>query len=151
MSKSVMDFMAMFTADWIRALMANLSQNDATQHSNSFSGTRTMNTDNLDTGNEAELRRTLNLETGKLGWRELQRHFARGAVIVVAHELDLINVAVAFVQDDEAQTKAWIMSRQIAPASDDDAQRWQQQASVFWSLVVAPWVLVQELETTSGV
>ena len=110
-----------------------------------------MNTHDLDPGNDAELRRTLNLDTGKLSWRELQRHFARGAVIVVARELDLIDVAVAFVQDDEAQTKAWIMRSQIAPASDSDAQRWQQHASVFWSLVVAPWVLVQELETASGV
>ncbi len=110
-----------------------------------------MNTNDLDTGNDAELRRTLNLETGKLSWRELQRHFARGAVIVVARELDLIDVAVAFVQDDEAQTKAWIRRRQIAPASDGDAQHWQQQASVFWSLVVAPWVLVQELDAASGV
>ena len=110
-----------------------------------------MSTSDLDRGNDAELRRTLNLDTGKLSWRELQRHFARGAVIVVAHELDLIDVAVAFVQDHEAQTKAWIMRRQIAPTSDSDAQRWQQHASVFWSLVVAPWVLVQELETASGV
>lgn len=101
---------------------------------------------------ELALRNTLNLETGQLAWRELQRHFARGAVIVVAHELDLIDVAVAFAQDHQAQTKAWITGGQVAHASDADARRWQQHNSIFWSLVVAPWVLVQELdaETSAG-
>jgi len=98
----------------------------------------------------AELRDTLNLETGQLAWRELQRHFARGAVIVVARELDLIDVAVAFTQDDPAQTKTWIASGQIAHASDTDARHWQEHSSVFWSLVVAPWVLVQELDDKMG-
>ena len=99
---------------------------------------------------DAELRNTLNLETGQLAWRELQRHFARGAVIVVARELDLIEVAVAFAQDNSAHTKAWIASGQIAHATDADARHWQAHSSVFWSLVVAPWVLVQELNGESG-
>jgi hypothetical protein len=96
------------------------------------------------------LRDKLNLETGQLAWRELQRHFARGAVIVVARELDLIDVAVAFAEDNQAQTKAWITHGQVVPATDADARRWQEHSSVFWSLVVAPWVLVQELDDESG-
>ena len=30
---------------------------------------------------DALLRAKLNAETGRLGWKELERHFARGAVI----------------------------------------------------------------------
>lgn len=93
------------------------------------------------------LRHTLNLETGKLSWPELQRHFARGVVIVVARELDLIDVAEAFAQDNSAQTKAWIAGGWIAHAQDTDAQRWHHHNSIFWSLVIAPWVLVQEIDT----
>ncbi|MBI3775805.1 MAG: DUF2288 domain-containing protein [Gammaproteobacteria bacterium] len=109
-----------------------------------------MNHDDPDADHGARLRHTLNLETGKLSWRELQRHFARGAVIVVARELDLIDVAVAFAQDDQAQTKAWIAGAQVVQASDADARRWQQHNSIFWSLVVAPWVLVQELDAEAS-
>jgi len=96
------------------------------------------------------LRDKLNLETGQLAWRELQRHFARGAVIVVARELDLIDVAVAFAEDNPAQTKTWVANGQVAHATDADARRWQEHSCVFWSLVVAPWVLVQELDDKAG-
>lgn len=104
----------------------------------------------MDIDDPGALRHKLNLETGKLAWQELQRHFARGAVIVVARELDLIDVAVAFAQNDQAQTKAWIANGQVAHAGDADARRWHGNHSIFWSLVVAPWVLVQELENVSG-
>lgn len=109
-----------------------------------------MNPNDPDAVHGAKLRHTLNLETGKLSWRELQRHFARGAVIVVARELDLIDVAMAFAQDHAVQTKTWLVTGQIAHASEADARRWHDRSSVFWSLVTAPWVLVQELDTGSG-
>ena len=104
-----------------------------------------MSLDNPDTIPSPTLRHTLNLDTGKLSWAELQRHFARGVVIVVARELDLIDVAETFAQNNAAQTQAWIASGRIAHASDTDAQRWQHHHSMFWSLVIAPWVLVQEI------
>ena len=46
---------------------------------------------------EAEdiLRAKLNAETGKLAWKELERHFARGVVVKVAGDLDLVEVALA--------------------------------------------------------
>lgn len=109
--------------------------------------TKTMHPDD----HEQALRNTLNLETGQLAWRELQRHFARGAVIVVTRELDLIDVAVAFAQDNSVQTKAWIVSGQVAHATDADARRWQERNSMFWSLVIAPWVLVQELDAEASI
>ena len=30
---------------------------------------------------------------------------------------------------------------------DEDAKRWEQNKQTFWSVVVAPWVLVQEIHT----
>jgi len=87
----------------------------------------------------------LNLETGKLSWQELQRHFARGVVIVVAEGLDLIDVAAKLTEDDKAQFEAWTRSQQVWRANDEDAIRWQASDPVFWSVVVAPWVLVQPI------
>jgi len=37
---------------------------------------------------QIDLKQALNLETGKLGWPELQRYFAKGSVIVVADGID---------------------------------------------------------------
>jgi len=91
------------------------------------------------------LRAKLNLETGRLPWAELQRHFARGVVVRVAQGLDLVEVAYRFAQDDRERVAAWLDSGQVARASDLDARAWQERGAEFWAIVVAPWVLVQEI------
>jgi hypothetical protein len=91
------------------------------------------------------LRAKLNAETGKLGWSELERHFARGLVVKVAAELDLIEVAVAMSHDDKAVVEAWLTQGLVSRASTEDAIAWHSQQSQFWVVVAAPWVLIQEV------
>src|SRR5690554_6148842 len=50
----------------------------------------------------ADLRQHLNGETARIAWRELERHFARGAVVTVDPGLDLIDVAVFFFKQKTA-------------------------------------------------
>lgn len=97
---------------------------------------------------ENDLIGKLNLETGKINWPELQRHFARGMVIVVAEGLDLIDVAAKLTEDDKAQFETWTKKNQVWRANDEDAIKWQESDPIFWSVVVAPWVLVQILPET---
>lgn len=85
-----------------------------------------------------------NAQTGKLSWPELTRYFARGVVIKVAPSMDLVAVAVAMAQDRADEIDAWTHAGQLQRANDEDARYWDQQVSVFWAVVVAPWVLVQE-------
>lgn len=87
----------------------------------------------------------LNAETGKLPWKELERHFARGVVIKVAGELDLLTVALAMSHDDKIRVENWLNTGLIAPVSTDDATAWHAQQSWFWAVVAAPWVLIQEV------
>lgn len=94
--------------------------------------------------NDEELRQKINLETARIGWQEVHRHFARGVVLVAAAELDLVEVGLRLARDDKAQIKAWNDADQLRHASDDDARRWMQRDAVLWALVVAPWVLVQD-------
>jgi hypothetical protein len=95
--------------------------------------------------NTEELRQKINLETGQISWSELQKYFAKGNVIVVSPELDLIDVAARFAEDDKQTVGTWIASEMIKRALDDDAREWQERQSHFWSVVVAPWILVQEI------
>jgi hypothetical protein len=74
----------------------------------------------------------------------LQRHHARGVVIHVAGELDLIGVALAMAQDDGASVSRWMQSGQVGKLTDEQASDWLAHDPVLWSVVVAPWVLVQE-------
>lgn len=95
--------------------------------------------------NEKELRQKINLETGQLSWTELQKYFAKGNVIVVNPELDLIDAAAKFAEDDKEVVGQWIQSEKIKRALDDDAIQWDKRNSNFWTVVVAPWILVQEI------
>lgn len=97
--------------------------------------------------NAEELRETINLETGKIGWEELQRHFARGVVVVISAELDLIDVAAKFVEDNKPAIETWTKENKITRALDEHAEHWNEKQSEFWACVIAPWVLVQEITT----
>ena len=44
----------------------------------------------------------LNQQTARVHWQELETHFARGVVIEVASDLDLVEVAACFANDDKA-------------------------------------------------
>lgn len=85
----------------------------------------------------------LNTETAKISWPELERHFARGVVVRVAKNLDLIKVAAAMVDDDKERVDAWLKAGLVARASDKDAKVWSKTQPTFWAVVVAPWVMVQ--------
>jgi len=94
--------------------------------------------------NDEELQQALNLETGQISWSELQRQYAGGRIIKISSELDLVKTAMKFVRDDKDAIEQWISEEKIKPANDDDARNWNEKQTEFWSVVVAPWVLVQE-------
>jgi len=91
------------------------------------------------------LRAKLNLETAQLAWPELERHFARGDVIKVATGMDLIDAALNIAENNAATVQAWLDEGRIARAELSDAEDWHARQPMFWAVVVAPWVLVQEV------
>ena len=97
-----------------------------------------------------ELREHLNLETARIPWSALARHFAHGSVVVVAADLDLVDVAARMASDDTGSVDAWVRDGHIRRASDDDARRWSGGEPELWAVVVAPWVLVQESPARRG-
>ncbi|MEW6677774.1 MAG: DUF2288 domain-containing protein [Pseudomonadota bacterium] len=91
------------------------------------------------------LRAKLNAETGRLVWKELERHFARGVVVWVAPGLDLVEVALRISKDDKAAVEAWMAQGQLRRAATEDALAWHERQTLFWAVVAAPWVLIQEI------
>ena len=94
---------------------------------------------------ELDLKQKLNLETGKLSWPELQTYFARGVVIIVKPGLDLIDVAAELSKDNASLIEEMIGKGDIVRANDNHARCWLETSPLFWSVVVSPWVLVQEI------
>jgi hypothetical protein len=99
----------------------------------------------IDAGAPELNRARLNLETGRIAWSELQRHFARGVLVKVAAQLDLVEVAACVAEDRPERIADWLASGALARATDADAIAWQARAASFWAIVAAPWVLVQEI------
>lgn len=93
--------------------------------------------------NEQLARASLNAETAKIPWRELQRFFASGSAIGVAPGLDLIEVAYQMSQDNKAGIAQWMAEGQLAAVCDEQALQWLEADTLVWSVVVKPWVLVQ--------
>ncbi len=91
-----------------------------------------------------ELGQKLNLETGQLSWSELQTYFARGIVIVVKKEHDLIEIARLLHDDNKTFIESLIENGDLLRANDDHARDWLAREPAFWSVVIAPWLLVQE-------
>ncbi|MBA1272371.1 DUF2288 domain-containing protein [Stutzerimonas azotifigens] len=85
-------------------------------------------------------------ETAVISWAELQPFFARGALLHVASDADLVEVATAVAEDDSARIGRWLASGALAKVGEEQARLWLEQDPTLWAVVVAPWVLVQQRE-----
>lgn len=83
-------------------------------------------------------------ETASITWNELQPFFAKGALLWVEPEQDLIAVAVAFAENDEAAVGAWLGRGEVAKVAESRALDLLTRDPSLWAVVVAPWVLIQE-------
>ncbi|CDZ94156.1 MULTISPECIES: DUF2288 domain-containing protein [Pseudomonadaceae] len=83
-------------------------------------------------------------ETASITWEELEPFFARGALLWVAGDADLIAAAQAVAEDDRATVESWLGEGRMARLEAEQAQDWLERAPSLWAVVVAPWVLVQE-------
>ena len=98
----------------------------------------------VDLTNELTTKEKLHSETALISWLELQRFFAQGLVMCVSKELDLVEVATLFADDHASQLATLLETSSIAPVSNDQARSWYNTKLEVWSVVVAPYVLVQE-------
>ena len=85
-------------------------------------------------------------ETARIAWKELQRFFAQGVVLNVDPELDLVEVACYVAEVDAQKLSELVKDELVVHPSNDQARSWYQQDAQLWSVVVAPYVLVQEKE-----
>lgn len=92
---------------------------------------------------ESLQRARLVTETAKIRWQELEIHFARGTVVYVSADLDLVDVVWAVSNDDTVKVSEWIDAGKILRRFDELAAAWAGEDAIVWCVVVKPWVLVQ--------
>lgn len=91
-------------------------------------------------------RTSINLETSRIAWKELQRFFASGLAVAVSPDLDLVDVAFQISQDNKAQFEQWLLAGQVGKVSDEQALAWIEADADVWAVVVNPFVLVQHAD-----
>jgi hypothetical protein len=102
---------------------------------------------NTDIGSGPTQTVPISMETAKIEWAELQRFFAAGNVYQLRVGLDLPLLAEKFKSDDTEHIKRLLDTRDLQSVSDDQARIWIDQNTIVWAVVIAPFVLVQDLET----
>ena len=91
------------------------------------------------------LRAKLLGETARAPWRELQRFFAQGLTLQAQPGVDLLAVAMALAEDDRPGFEAFMNAGEAGVVSDEQAATWYNSDATLWTVVVKPWVLVQEI------
>jgi hypothetical protein len=93
------------------------------------------------------LRERLASEIGICQASDLQAHVKRGAVIVVAEQLDLLEAALAVATDSTASVQSWIATAKLHAPTADTVRAWEASpAEPLRSVIVSPFVLVQTLK-----
>jgi len=59
--------------------------------------------------------------------------------------MDLVDAALHVAENNPVTVEAWLAEGRIARAELADAEDWHARQPMFWTVVVAPWVLVQEV------
>lgn len=98
----------------------------------------------LEGSEQIPLKHKLNLETARAPWRELQTFFASGMVLNVKPGLDLLLVGEQLAADNAPLVKEWLDSAQVAQVTDEQALTWYESDTELWTLVIKPWILVQQ-------
>lgn len=79
-------------------------------------------------------------------WQWLIPHVQRDALVVVASDLDLLDVGIAIASDNVASVQKWIGEELIYKPSPNLLSEWNSDRTKrFNTLIVQPYVLVQPM------
>lgn len=94
----------------------------------------------------SDLRAELTQNLDQAEWEWLIPHVQRDAVIVVALELDLLDVGEAIANDNSPSVQKWIDEQLITKPSTVQIGEWNGDRNKrFHTLIIQPYVLVQEI------
>ena len=96
-------------------------------------------------------REEMALAVDETEWGWLRAHLERDGLIIVAQDLDIVDVGQKIAADNAAAISGWIAAGKLAKPSAEDISSWGgTREKRFLSLIVSPYVLIQERATTKG-
>lgn len=90
------------------------------------------------------IRNKLQDELDTVDWRALRSQLRRDSVILVAPELDLVEVAWSVARDRAVEVDGWIAAGQLRKPELAELAAWERELDKpFRMLIVAPYLLIQ--------
>jgi len=92
----------------------------------------------------ASLADTLESQIASCQWSDLTDHVARGALILIAPRLDLVEAAVAVAEDRADLVEQWVNAGLISKPTQAQADQFESSSdTVFRFVIVQPLVLAK--------
>lgn len=96
----------------------------------------------------SDLREKLQQNLDEAEWEWLIPHVRKDAVIVVAENLDLLDVGEAIASDNILSVQHWIDEQLLAKPTLDQVGEWNlNREKRFNALIVEPYVIIKEIAT----
>lgn len=89
-------------------------------------------------------------ETAIIPWKELEKFYAQGKLILVSETLNLVDVGYSISLDDATKIIEWMEQGLLVKEFNNQAQAWHNEDADVWSVVIHPWVLVQAVKPSTG-
>lgn len=94
----------------------------------------------------ADLKAELAKDLDQAEWEWLIPHVKRDSVLIIAKELNLVDVGIAIASDNLLSVQHWISEQLIQKPSEIQLSDWNSDPQKrFNTLIVQPYVLIQEL------
>jgi len=90
-----------------------------------------------------ETKDKLNLETATIEWKELQLFFAKGKLLIVEEEADLLEIASLVADNSIDRLESVIANQQVSFATADWIKANCKDSTLLWAVVVSPYVIAQ--------
>lgn len=84
-------------------------------------------------------------ECAPVFYKEIEKFFAKGMLVLVSQEIDIIKVALSLQNDDTETMQNWIASKQVIRVHDEHALKWSKVDETLLAIAAVPWILVQEI------
>jgi len=96
----------------------------------------------------SELREKLQQNLDQAEWEWLIPHVQKDAVILVAENLDLLDVGEAIASDNISSVQHWIDEQLLIKQTVDQVGEWNlNRDKRFNALIVEPYVIIKEIIT----
>ncbi len=92
-----------------------------------------------------DLKKKLAEELCEVDWADLKTHLTRGSLVLVDHNLDMVDVGLLLAEDKKEEVEKLIQKNWIKKPGLEDVEDFEARSPKFYFLIISPFVLIQDI------